>query len=215
MEENRLKPMGDYDPKVFKKIYDNTRALTAKLSRQIDHNRLGVDNSEIQSWFDVKFIHAFNTYHKKHDEDILLAFIIRSLQLFKYRIMRSAYTIKNTQRLIPVEDYTELEEYDTENPFDNKQDELLESVLDFLKTQVSENAYLVLDIQLNPPPYILKQLENQQRKTKKIPNSMIADYLGLGTSADALKLVDSYFKEIEKGIELARQFFKTNVVIPG
>lgn len=207
MEENRLKPMGDYDVSLFNEIYNKVYNLKKKLARNIDHRRFGVDFDEIVSWFDVKFIYAFNKYHKQVEPDLLQAYIIKSLQLYKFRIMRSAYTVKHTQDIIPVEDYTELEKWELETPFDNPKQEMLDEVLSFLKEIISDDAALVLEVTLNPPPFILSRMDKGLRKSKKIPNPLIAEYLGLGTSAAELNYIQSLRVEVDKAIEVARTHF--------
>lgn len=208
MEENRLKPMGDYDHGVFTRIYHNINNLKRKLARGIDHRRFGVDQEEIISWFDVKFLYTFNKYHDKMDENLLQGYIIKSLQLFKFRILRNAYTYKYSQSMVPVEDYTELEEYDVEEIEPSKKEELLSLAMDYMKSILSDNAYLVLEIKLNPPPYITSKLANRKSNNTKIPHSLIADYLGLGDSVNGIKLIKTYLSEIDEAMDKAREHFK-------
>lgn len=206
MEENRWKPMQEgYDKVLFNKLFEQTKSLRKKLAVNIDKRRFGVEYDDIVSWFDTKFMYVFNKYYGEMDEDLLLGHIIKSLQFFQIRIIRSAYTLKNTQQITPVEDFMDLEEYALDNPWDTRKEEMLQGVLEFLSYTISDNAQVVLDILLNPPPYITERVPG---KTKKIPNLLIADYMGLGSSLEGEKLIRSYTREIEVGIEKAKLHFK-------
>src|SRR5687768_15620783 len=119
MEESRLKPMiEEYDREIFNDYYQRTAALRKKLASQIDHRRFGVDQEEIESWFTVKFIYAFNKYYHEK-KDTLLGYLIKSMQLFKCRVLRKAYTYKCSQSIISLDevDYQVLE---IEDPRENK-----------------------------------------------------------------------------------------------
>lgn len=212
MEESRLKPMGDYDPKVFNQIYKDTEKLRKKLASEIDCRRFGVDYFEILSWFDVKFIFVFNKYHNKHNPDVLKGHIIRGLQFFKCRILRKAYSlssvhIMNTVPMIDNEDYEQdfvddhipLEEY---SPF-------VDLAMNFLKKRLSDDAYEFLQVQLYPPPFILKRAEEEDIKSlHKIPSSIFAEYFELG-GEKGIKYINNLRQEIKLITEEAKEFFNT------
>lgn len=210
MEENRLKPMREgYNVKTFNELYKKTNGLRRKLASEIDSKRFGVDYYEVLSWFDIKFIFVFNKYWDTMTDDILLGHLIKGLQLFKFRILRSAYTIKNTQFIMSVEDVLEIAE-EADNPWENAREEMLQEVLDFLKLQISDNAFNLLDIKLNPPIYIQKRLKELNiTSINKIPSSLLLEYFELGTSKDAIALLEDWNKEIAKGILLAKNHFKS------
>ena len=212
MEENRLIPMKEgYDEKLFNTLYKKTNALRRKLSSEIDCRRFGVDYYEVLSWFDVKFIFVFNKYWDKMDENLLLGHIIKGLQFFKCRILRSAYTIKNTQFIMSVEDVLEIAE-EQENPWVDQREEILTEVLQFLKTTISENAYALLDVKLNPPIYIQRRLQEEGIKSlNKIPSSVLLEYFELGNSKEAKALLGDWNKEIAKGLLLAKSHFKSTL----
>lgn len=209
MEENRLKPMREgYNVKTFNTLYKKTNNLRRKLASEIDSRRFGVDYYEVLSWFDVKFIFVFNKYWDTMNDDILLGHLIKGLQLFKFRILRSAYTIKNAQFIMSVEDVLEIAE-EPENPWEDAREEILQEVLDFLKITISENAFNLLDIKLNPPLYIQTKLKEEGVKSiNKIPISLILEYFEMGNSKDAIALIEDWNKEIAKGILLAKNHFK-------
>lgn len=211
MEENRLTPMKEgYDKALFNEIYEKTQGLRRKLAAGIDSKRFGVDYQEILSWFDVKFIFAFNKYWGTMDDNILLGHIIKSLEFYKCRILRSAYTKKYSQHIVPIEDFYELEEYEVENPYEDSFNDRVGEATRLLKEQISDNAMLLLDVQLNPPLYIQeKAKELNLKKLTKIPNPIYAEYLGLGDSEQAVEYIESLKKEINRGISKVREMVNT------
>lgn len=211
MEENRLKPMPEgYSVEVFNDIYAKTEYLRKKLASQIDSRRFGVDYNEVLSWFDVKFLHCFNKYYAIHNPDVLKGHIIQGLQFFKMRILRAAYTHKNTQSIINIDDVTRLENVVFEEDAHNQARDLFRDLaLGFMKQHLSENAYELLMIQIDPPHYIIQQLKEEGAKNlNKIPNPVIADYLGLGTSNKADAYLNLLKKEIGYVTKLAHNHFR-------
>lgn len=216
MEENRLKPMVEgYDPLLFEDLYNQTKALRRKLASQIDSARFGVDTSEILSWFDVKFIYIFNKYYKKYADkpEVLKGHLIKGMQFFKCRILRMAYSQKALSQLKTIElsDYEEFEFVQIEEPeIHSNKDYLYNLAIDYMKKNLSENAFELLNIQLNPPPYILNKLfEEGVDNTNKIPNSIIADYFELGTDEKALKYINALKREIKVITQKAGDFFNS------
>lgn len=207
MEESRLKPMDeDYDPRVFNDLYARTEGLRRSLCAGIDSKRFGVDYYEVLSWFDVKFIYVFNKYHKQFDSEILLGHIIKALQLFKYRVLRAAYNKKNAQFIMGVDDVVSLGEDIPDDTEREIQDQRLKAIMEFIKTQVSSNAYLLFEIDICPPPFILKKMaELGNNKINKIPNSVIFDYFGLEDNRTSKAFLDIWRSEIEKAIRKAKE----------
>lgn len=207
MEESRLKPMVDgYDEKLFAEIYKKTQNLRKKLAHEIDPRRFGVDYQEILSWFDVKFIYAFNRYYEEKSPELLKAHIIRALQFFKNRILRSAYSLKN-QVNNNCKDINELysSRYEPQEEFIyDETPQLLDSALRYLRDQMSPEAYQVLIVDLQPPFYILDRLGSAS--TTKIPSNLIADYLGW--SPEEAPRINKLRKEISSSIEKARWHFR-------
>ena len=206
MEENRLKPMKEgYDAALFNSLYEKTRSLTRKLARGINHERFGVTPEDVVSWFDVKFIYVFNKYYDNPPE-VLLGFIINSLQTYKSRIIKDAYTQKNSQTIIPMDNvsYLDIGDTHTDDP-----DNYYNKLMSFMKKHLSDNAYLILELQFNPSPYIIKRLnESGCDNIHKIPDEIILDYLDLGFGEKANKYLCRLKKEIKEAILLAKFHFK-------
>lgn len=211
LEINRLKPMIDnYDPKLFEELYEKTRHLRRKLSLQIDHRRFGVDNEEIQSWFTVKFIYVFNKYHNTK-RDLLLGYLINALKLFKYRIMKAAYTVKFKQNIVEFSGNEHDSSY-KDDPFDEVgKDYYFDELCKYLKTKICDNAYMLLQVQLNPPPYILHLMQERGiDNIHKIPDDVLRDYFDLGLDPKSINYLESLKDEIKAGIILAKGHFARN-----
>lgn len=207
LELNRLRTMPEaYDERLFNKLYSKTENLRQKLARGIDSRRFGLCHEDVVSFFDVKFIFVFSKHHEK-DEQILLGFILNSLRNFKCRILRAAYTNKFSQNITSVENLITLEDEVSHDPL--PQPNNLDKMMDYMKEHLSPNAYMVLDIKLNPPPYILKRINTSpDANLQKIPDHLILDYLDLGTSEKSYKYFDSLKKEIKNAIAYAKTHFQ-------
>lgn len=209
MEEGRLKPMPvDYDPELFKRLYEETKPLRLSLARQIDHHRLGVGPEDILSFFDTKFIYVF-TKHYQDSPEKLKAFLLNAIRNFKCRILRSAYTVKNSQHIISTEDAHETVNWLEDDSTSDVRDFYYQKLIDFLKKTISDNALMVLQLQLNPPPYILARINtNPQKPLQKIPDTLLIEYLGLEVNNKTLKYIQGIKKEIKAGIALAKANFR-------
>ena len=211
MEENRLKPMVDgYDEKLFNQLYFQTEGLRKNLAAGIDCRRFGVDYEEVLSWFTIKFIYTFNKYcHTK--PDLLLGYIINSLKMYKLRIIKQAYTVKFSQSILHVEDNSVIENskiefppYDLENTPDK-----ISPIINFLRSHLSDNALMLLEIQLNPPLFILSKLNTKEIPSiHKIPSWLICEYLGIEECEKSSRYIDQLKKQINSAIRLARLHFR-------
>ena len=203
MEESRLKPMVvGYNERLFNQIYSDTEALRRRLASQIDSRRFGLGYEDILSFFDVKFIFVFNKHHDEPPEKIK-AFIINALQNFKCRILRAAYTKRYSQSILS---FDEVPQNELEIAEENSTREFYrEKLMEFMKNHLSENALLILEIQLNPPPFILSQINiDKDKPLQKIPDQVILDYLDLGNSESAVKYLGHLKKEIKQAVNFAK-----------
>lgn len=204
MEENRLKPMAvGYDEKLFNTLYKEITPLKRKLAHQIDCRRFGVPYEDILSFFDIKFLFCFNKHHNEPPEK-LKAYLINSLQRFRYRIMRAAYTQKYSQSIVSLEDSPELDiSYD-----ENDRDYYYEQLMVFMEENISPNALLILQIQLNPPPFIIERINiDKDKPLQKIPDSLLLEYLSLGSGDNAMRYLKKLKKEIKEAIHSAKLKF--------
>lgn len=208
MEESRLKPMvAGYDEEMFNRLFRKTENLRKKLASEIDPNRFGVCYCDIVSFFNTKFIYVFNKYYG-HTEGVLLGHLIKALQLFKFRILRSAYILKHNHKKVDIDSLVTYEEnlVDNADPYKEKNN-YLPVLMDFLKNHLSENAYLLLEVQLNPPPFILSKINpGADSSLQKIPDHVYLEYLNLGSSENSYK----YLKFLKNEIKDATNYAKAN-----
>lgn len=214
MEEHRLTKMKDnYDEKLFNDIYEKVQPLKRKLASTISTSKLGVEYEDILSWFDIKFIFVFNKYFDTKPPDILKGFIISSLQMFQTKILRRAYSNKNAphSETIDIQEIYGLESlFTTQQEEDTSYDTFLKLALSFMKQHLSEDAFLVLDIQLNPPLYIIKKLNKLDKPgIDKIPSNLLSEYLSLGDSKRAIQYINELKREIKEVTYIAREHFSS------
>lgn len=206
MELHRLKPMPDgYDQKLFNELYAKTRNLRESLIYQIDESRFGVTKEEIRSWFDDKFIFVFSKYFGKMEPPILLGYLINSLKTFKLKVLRRSYQLNNSINLntIGVEDLSMFNSL--EDSKDENSELLFNLAMEFLQNNLSYEAWVLLNIQLNPPLFISSKLKNE---SSKIPGNLILEFLGEEVNTRNLEAIKILRKEINKAIETAQVFFQ-------
>ena len=217
MEVHRLKPMPDnYDRALFNVLYKNTERLRKKLASEIDPRRFGVDYKIILSWFDDKFIYAFTKYYSK-SPDVLKGYIINSLRVFKFRVLKEAYANKNLHYRnavdISSESYFDILTSDLNHTEENLDYNLLNLVTQYLKDNLSDDAYLIFEIELAPPLYIMQRLDNFDKKTRdSIPNELLADYLGLPYDDKVNSYIGSLRRDVKNCINEAREYFKSQPI---
>ena len=207
MEIHRLTTMKtNYDESLFNTLYKETEALRNLLTYQIDHRRYGVTPDIIKSWFDDKFIFVFNKYYGEITNDQLKGRIINALRTFKFRMLRKAYSKYNIHaNEVRLEgEYNLVNIIPLENEISNHE-LFLELALKFLKTNLCDDAFLVLELDLNPPPYILQRMVSPKTK---IPSRLIAEYLDLEPSQDSSLYINDLRSEINYWILEARDYFK-------
>jgi len=212
MEENRLKPMpADYDEQLFNRLYQETLPLRRVLARQIDSRRFGLAFEDILSFFDSKFIYVFSK-HYKEDPNKLKAFLINSLKNFKCRILKSAYTHKYSQSIISL-DVLVVEQPDIiADEVSNTKDFYYEKLMAFMKEHLSDNALLILELQINPPPYIIQKINiDKSKNLQKVPDQVILEYLDMGQSDNAYKYIKKLRKEIRNAVNYAKTTFKSSL----
>lgn len=207
MENHRLKPMKEnYNEALFNKIYKETTSLRKSLVYSIDHRRYGVTPDIVYSWFDDKFILVYNKYCDVYDYEVLKGHIINSLRTFKSRILRKAYNGEGEfyQSLVSKDG-----EYDLLNTLDNIIDDTTDvdsnnkmKLYDYLYNVLSDNAYLVAQVLLSPPPYILSRL---QSNNSRISNELLMDYFELEHTDANEDWIKKLKKEFNKAIKNAKE----------
>jgi hypothetical protein len=211
MEIHRLTPMkDDYPVELFNKLYKETKNLRKNLARNIDHRRYGVTHDIVLSWFDDKFIFVFNKHFQSKEPEVLRGFLINSLQTFKMRILRKAYQKEGEfySSLVTMDgDYDLINIIPDQNQISNE-DLFYNLAIEFMKNKLSDDAYLLLQLQLNPPPYILSRIKGGN---SRIPNELIMEFLDIDKSEPkAERYIKKLKKEINIAIKNAKEYFKEN-----
>lgn len=198
-ESHRLKCMPEnYDKALFNQLYKETRELRQKLAFEIDSRKFGVDHKEVLAWFDVKFIYAFNKYY---GDERLKGFIINTLRTFKLRVVKNSYQNK-FQIHVNAIDINDAYDLCIEEEGPSETSSLFKEVEKYFRDRLSIMAYTIWEIELNPPPYILKHFKNQTR-IPKLPDELVEDYLGI--SQQELR---NYRAEIKEVTALAKKYFQ-------
>lgn len=215
MELHRLQTMKEgYSEDLFNKLYEETKPLRKKLVRQIDPRYYGVSSDIIESWFDDKFIFVFNKYFDNKDPQLLRGFIINALQTFKYRILRKAYNKEGVfySSNIQLEGESQLINIIPDSSLMSVDDTFYNLALEFMKERLSDNAYLLLQVQLDPPPYILSRIKNHN---SRLPNDLLAEFLGLdmGSTSNTDRYLRTLKREITEATKSAKTFFENKDVL--
>lgn len=209
MELHRLKPMGDYDPKLFNELYEKVQPLKRKLISQIDPRKFGVEKEDIACWFDDKFIYVFNKYINIKEKNILLGYIINSLQTFKYKVISRSYQQQYSLYSSPTIDIS-----DTSLKYiltDEKPDDhslFIEIMIEFFQSKLSPAAFEIFILQLYPPYYITCRLDNN---TQKIPTNLILDFLGIPNDQAYINKVNKIRRVINSLIPDAREHLNPRI----
>jgi len=206
MEIHRLKPMqAGYDQQLFNKIYQETESLRNLLTYQIDARRFGVTSDIIKSYFDDKFLHVFNKYYGNITNDQLKGRIINSLRVFKYKMLRTAYAKYNMYNghLVRLEGEKELINIIPLKEELSDHELFLEMALKYLKKNLCDDAFLVLELDLNPPPYIMDRVS----VNTKIPAKLIAEYLDLEPDKDSISYIRDLRSEVDYWTSEAKDYF--------
>lgn len=209
MELHRLKPFKEgYSPELFNKLYEETANLRRSLAYQIDARRYGVTPDIILSWFDDKFLFVFNKHFDNKDPDVLKGFIINSLKMFKYRILRKAYNGEGQfySSCVELEGESNLINIIPDQSLRTVEDIHYNLALEFMKEALSHNAFLLYQVILTPPPFILNQITHS---SSRVPNYLWAEFLGieLETESKTERYIKGLKKEINLAVKKAREFF--------
>jgi len=210
MEIHRLISMQPgYDKELFNRIYKETENLRKSLTFQIDPRRYGVTKDIIESWFDDKFIFVFNKYYSKVNNDVLKGMIINALKVFKFRVLRKAYSKFNIyEHSVSLDGELSLINIIPLNEELTDHELFLEMAIKYLKSNLCDDAFLILNLELNPPPYILYKIKSPKTK---IPAKLIAEYLDMEKSKDSISYVNDLRSEINFWVNQARVHFNKKI----
>lgn len=202
-ELHRLTELKPYDQDLFNRMYKTCKPLIRRLTKEVDSRRFNVSQDIIQSYFWDKFLYVFNKYQDKYDEERLKATILSSLQTFKSKLLRNAYTKQAEFN----QELTSLE-----NLFDNNK-ELLddseesrikeEQSIEFhkyMKEHLTQDEYLVMQIQLDPPKWFEDKIKESHGKLSILH---LIDYFELPRDKTSINFFSRIRKNIQKTLEQA------------
>lgn len=210
-ESHRLKEMpSGYDKALFNQYYNETKELRQKLAYGIDSRKFGVDYYEILSWFDVKFLHAFNRYYGSPQ---LKGFIIRALQTYKTRIIKNSYQEKHLiNNSMDITAMYSLDNGDDEDVVgmelaDGEVEDGVQAQVDrlkiYFKQRLSHDAYLLWEFNTFPPAYTLQQKESP---SAKLTDEDAIDFFDLPN--DCHEYLKALKKEIRDITKQAKEYFR-------
>lgn len=209
MELHRIKSLKeDFPEDLFNSIYKEVQPLKYAIARSIDYRRLGVTKDIVESWLDDKILYAFNKYFDTKTEPLLKGYVLQSLQTFKYRILRKAYQVDIYDNLVELEGEKELINIIPDKNELDDSELFLGLARSFMENALSRDALEIYNIQLNPPPYILKRMKNPN---SRIPIRLLAEYLSLGSYRENLEYLSQLREEVNEAIKQARAYFKDNL----
>lgn len=201
MEIHRLREMVEHDPKLFNELYQKTKNLRRSLARQIDHRRYGETPDVVLSWFDDKFIYVFNKYYGE-PENIVLGKIINALTLFKNRILRKAYTTNAEFHMscVSIDDDEYTFNRIPDQTFDSRKEELLERIHQYMKENLSSDAFTIFQAEYDQPEYISSRI----KPNKRVPTKLLAEFFDLADDK-SIRYVNKLRKEVQYAIQRASE----------
>lgn len=206
-ELHRLKPMVEYDEAVFNRLYKICKPVIRNLTRQVDYKRFNLTPDIINSYFWDKMLYVFNKYYGTCSEEHLKARILSSLSTFKNKLLRSAYgeQAEYNQSLFKLEDLfdndKELED-DTEE--EKAKTEMLEIMYNYMKANLSPDAYLVFEVLITPPPFIREKLI----KSSRITNLMLVEFFEMPKTTESMRYISELRQDIQYWEDRAKEELK-------
>ena len=200
-ELHRLRPMKQYDAKVFNRLYKVCKPVIRNLVKQIDARRYNVSSDIIASWFWDKMIFVFNKYYGEVSEEHLKANILRALSTYKLHLLKYAYNERAefNQSLRSLEDLFDNDKELEDDAADTQaKEEMIKMVNDYMKENLSMDAILVWEVITTPPPYIEEHMQ-----FGKITNILIAEFFNLPKTRNAVKYIGELREDIRYWIERA------------
>lgn len=207
-EIHRIKEFTDYNRDQFEKLYKLCRPLVRNLSRSIDSRRFNVSQDIIQSYFWDKFLYVYNKYQHKYDEERLKATLLTSLQVFKNKLLRNAYTkqAEFNQELTSLDIlFDNNKEYLDDTEDTEYKQELSDRFNQFMMDNLTPDEYLVFRIELDPPPFFTERIIQSHGKLSILH---LVDFFELPRNGKSQTILTNMRKHIKETLEKARKEFK-------
>lgn len=196
-ELHRLKPMQEvYDVNLFNRLHRVCCPVIKKLSKQVDCKRFNLSQDIITSYFWDKMLFVFNKYYGTCSEEHLKARILSSLSTFKNKLLRSAYTeqAEYNQQLFKLDDlFEDSKELVDDIEYSSQRNHMMELINQYMKTNLSSDAYLVFEAITTPPPYIKERVKDGAR----ITNLLLVEFFDMPRSKSSIR----YLSELREDIQ--------------
>ena len=213
-EIHRIKEFTHYDRDLVQKMYKICKPLIRNLSKNVDSRRFNVSQDIIQSYFWDKFLYVFNKYQDKYSEERLKATLITSLQIFKNKLLRNAYTkqAEFNQELTSFEDLFENSKKDNDeadehefNSLSDEPEENLSNILyDYMRGNLTPDEFLLFITELDPPMYLINKMKESRGKLSTLH---IIDYFELPRNRRSADMINKMRANIKMTIEKAKEHF--------
>lgn len=203
-ELHRLKPMQDYDEAMFNRLYKVCKPVIRNLTKQIDYKRFNLTPDIISSYFWDKMLFVFNKYYGTCSEEHLKARILSSLATFKNKLLRFAYgeVAEYNQNLFKLEDLfdndKELEDDEEET---KAKEDMLELLYDYMKANLSSDAYMLFEVLVTPPTYIKERMPESGR----ITNILLVEFFDMPRTKNSIKYISELKADIQYWEEKAKE----------
>lgn len=198
-ELHRIKPLENYDGKLFAKLYKLCKPVIKNLVKQIDCRRYNVSKDVINSYFWDKMLFLFNRYYKESNGDVefLKAHILRGLSTYKYHLLQDAYTERAEyfQSLTSLDDLYDNNKEDITAEEDNTyKDELLKTLYDYMGKHLSPDAMLIFECLMTPTDFLLERTDNGR---VRITNYMLAEFFNLPKAKTYIQYISDLRHDVE------------------
>lgn len=202
-ELHRLTELKPYDEDLFNRLYKTCEPLIRRLTRGVDSRRFNLTPDIINSFFWDKFLYVFNKYQDEYDEERLKATLLSSLQTYKSKLLRNAYTkqAEFNQELTSFEvlfdNNKELLDDSEETRIKEEQSQRFHK---YMKEHLTPDEYLVMQIQLEPPKWFEARIKDSHGKLSILH---LIDYFELPRDKFAVNMFSQMRKTIQKTLEQA------------
>lgn len=203
-ELHRLTELKPYDQEMFNRLYKTCKPLIRKLVKGVDSRRFNVSPDIIQSYFWDKFLFVFNKYQDKYNEERLKAALLSSLQTFKSKLLRNAYTNQAefnqglTSFEVLFDNNKELLDDSEETAIKEEQSQRFH---EYMKKHLTPDEYLVLKIQLDPPQWFIPRINESHGKLSVLH---LIDYFELPRDKASVIFFSNIRKKIAATLEQAK-----------
>lgn len=194
-ELHRLKTMGEYDKDCWDRMYKISKPVIRNLVRQIDYKRFRVTPDIIASYFWDKMLYVFNKYYGTCEEEHLKARILGSLSTFKCHLLKAAYgeRAEHNQSIYQIEDIFNGVEFEDDSVSAKAKSEMLDMMYKYMRANLNDDAYLVFEVLMAPPPYIKERCKESNR----ITNLLLIDFFELPKNRTSMKYLSGLREDIE------------------